>query len=315
MERTGADPGGPAIEAAASALADAGATGRDLRVIDLEDEPSRFTRPFRERCPDRYEHVRAPAAEAMRKAADLARAGGPVVVSGPSDRVAVDAYPVFRREAARPRLRVTLVSTDGGWVRSDPAVLEDAALLRGVPGLALVVPADARTAAAALGAILRLDGAAYLRLGPTLPTQLGEVPFEIGRARQLRDGTDLALLAVGRPVELALDAAEALGRVGLSARVLDFASLAPIDEKAVLRAARDTGAVLTLEEHQALTGLGVTVAALTAEHAPVPVRRIGAPDLFGRGGDADQGPADLGIGLEAALEEAWELLRLKGKVQ
>ena len=298
-----------------AALAGLGGVRPDLRVVDLDAHGSTFTRRFASEFPDRYVQASGDLAAGVARAVALISEGGPVVLAGPAEGVVVHGFAPIRRLLARRLSPLLLVTTDGGWTSSEPAVLEDVALLRGVPGLKVVVPADARTARSALDLLGRTEGPAYIRLSRELVDRVGDVPFEIGRARELRAGVDLAMMAVGPPVALALQAAGALAEVGLATRVLDLASIAPCDEKAILRAARDTGAVLTVEEHQAATGVGALVAALTAENVPVPVRRLGVPDLPGRQGPPGGGRAALGLTLDAVRDEAWELLRLKGKVQ
>lgn len=305
-----------ALSSAGEALLQAGIDLPELRLLSLEESPTEFSQPFRARFPERCLPARLSIRESMEASAESAVSGrGPVVVAGPAEVLAVEAVGPFRRAVVRDRRSVKLVSIDGGWSPAAPAVLEDVALLRGLPGITVIVPADAATSAVATGQIIRLEGPGYLRLSPDLPDRAGDAPFELGRVRPLRDGRDLALLATGRPVALAIQVAEELARVGIESRVLDCASLAPLDEKAILRAARDTGALLTLEEHQVATGLGALVAAVTAENVPVPVRRLGALDLLGPAGEPTAGRTALGLTVEDALEEAWELLRLKGKVQ
>lgn len=296
-------------------LRELGAELTALRLIDLHPAPSPFTTGFRTRFPERTEPAFPTALAAWERVAQLAGEGGVVFVAGPAQSVVVEGFPLFRRLVARHRPTVKLVTTDGGWTGSDPPVLEDLALIQGAPGVTVVVPGDHSTAQSGLKAVGRMEGPAYVRLAPDLPAPLAPAPFELGRARELREGRDLTIAAVGPPIALAWRTAEELGRVGLSARVLDCASLAPFDEKAILRAARDTGALLTIEDHQAATGLGARVATLTAENFPVPVRRLGSPDLFGLSTGPEAGRAELGLTVESALEEAWELLRLKGKVQ
>lgn len=297
------------------ALAELGAARDDLRVVDLGPPGSPFTAGFARRYPGRYVgSAEEPAAGADRALA-WASDGSVTVLCGPAARVVLHAFGPLRGLLARARAPILCVATDGGWTGSDPAMLEDLPLLRGLPGISVVVPADRATARTAVGLLVATGGPGYLRLSPELNPRLGPGSFAIGRARELRAGGDLAILAVGPPVALALAAADSLAEVGLAARVLDLASLAPGDAKAVLRAARDTGALLTLEEHQAATGVGPWVAALTAENAPVPVRRLGVPDLWGPRGAPERGRAEVGLTLEAVRDEAWELLRMKGKVQ
>ncbi len=304
------------LAAGASALEVAGTADGKITVLDLDRSPSAFTAGWATVHPERYRSVSAVGAgEAVETAAGLAAADTPVFLAGSAERLAVEGFSALRRTVAQPRRNVKVVVTDGGWSPSAPAVLEDVALLRGLPGISLVVPADAASAADAVRSVATMEGPAYLRLSPEAPAPLGEIPLVPGRARELRSGSDLALLALGPAMHLAVEAAAQLARSGLSVRVLDLAWLRPVDEKAILRAARDCGALLTLEENQAATGIGTLVAALTAENTPVPVRRLGSPDLFGPAGAPAEGRSSLGLTAQTAVDEAWELLRLKGKVQ
>jgi transketolase len=194
-------------------------------------------------------------------------------------------------------------------------MVEDIGLMRGLPGMTVIVPADAPTTRAATFAVHDRPGPAYVRLTrENLPT-VTDGSFAIGTAAELRPGTDLTIVAVGALVARGLEVAEELAAVGVSTRVLDFASVKPFDEPALLRAARDTGAILVLEEHSVLTGVGALVASTTGENYPVPVRRVGVPDVFGESGDPWALLDRYGMSLERIRDEAWELLRLRGKAQ
>jgi transketolase len=180
--------------------------------------------------------------------------------------------------------------------------------------MTVIVPSDAPTTRAATFAVADRAGPAYVRLTRENLPVVTDGSFAIGRAAELRSGSDLTIVAIGALVARALEVAEELSRVGLSVRVLDFASVKPFDEPALLRAARDTGAILVLEEHSVLTGVGALVAATTSENYPVPVRRVGVPDVFGESGDPWALLDRYGMSKERIREEAWELLQLRGKV-
>ncbi|MGI0053551.1 MAG: transketolase C-terminal domain-containing protein, partial [Thermoplasmata archaeon] len=177
------------------------------------------------------------------------------------------------------------------------------------------VPANGAAAVAAVRASAASEGPVYLRV-PTEPdAPVGAGTFDYGVAPELRPGGDLTVVGVGPPLRLALELADRLGAVGLSVRVLDGASVKPLDAPSILRAARETGAILTVEAHQALTGYGARVAAVTAASYPVPVRRVGLPDLDG-GAETPagaEGLAEYGISPGRLDEEAFELLRARGK--
>ena len=247
-----------------------------------------------------------------------ARDGKTVFASGPLAVVAGTEYGVVRTEVAPSRASVKIVARDGGLTgvgARDRLLLEDVGVMRGIPGMTVVVPADAPTTEAATHALATRDGPAYLRLAADERPTVTDGSFRLGTAAELRAGSDLTVVALGAMVERALTIAAEFRQVGVSVRVLDLASVKPFDEAAVLRAARDTGALLTAEEHGLPTGIGTLIAAVTAENYPVPVRRVGVPDVFA-GPDDGGDPFDrLGLSLARMRDEAWELLRQRGKVQ
>lgn len=273
---------------------------------------------FRQRFPDRRGLVEGPTdlRELLNLAASRQHSAW---VVGPAESIVPSLYPWVREHAAADGGPFRLVATRSGLVGTPPngvpPMLDDLALMAGVPGMTVLVPSDAATAQAMTRWLPSFSAPAYLRLTELPAPENAGPPWTFGQARVVREGADVGLIAIGSMVARAVAAAEELGRVGLSARVLDLASAKPIDLKAILRTARDTGALLTLEEHLVGNGVGTLVAGLTAENYPVPVRRLGVPDLPG---PAARGPAALdalGLSPERIVEETWELLRLKGKVQ
>lgn len=301
---------------APSTLAALGLRTPGLRLVSLGDEAAAFAEEAARAVPDRYESFPAGDVEtAVRRAAERADGGAPVVLVVPSRLLLGTGYAVLREAVALPRRSVTVVSDAGGWDTPGAAVLEDVALATTLPGFAVVVPADARTAAEALGVLVAAEGPGYLRLPPRAPADLGGPAFALGQARPLRDGRDIGLLAVGSMVPVAQAAGAELERVGITSRVLDLASVRPLDQKAILRAGRDTGALLVLEETVASLGLADRIAGITAEADPVLVRRLGPPDLPRPGAPAEAGRRAMGLGVDAVVDEAWELLRRKGKVE
>jgi transketolase len=306
-------------EAYGQTLVELGAT--DPNVVVLDPEPpsesgaSRFGRQF----PDRYFSVTESEPTLLAVAAELA-AGQRCVFASASARFAVgEAYNFLRHTIVHRRADVKLVTTDASLATSGPErpppFLEDIGIVRGLPGMTVIVPCDAPSTRAAVLALHERAGPAYLRLTTDDRPTLTDGSFRVGRAAELRSGSDLTIVAIGTMVASALEVAEDLARVGVSTRVLDFASVKPFDEPALLRAARDTGAILVLEEHSALTGIGGLVAATTSENASVPVRRVGIPDVFVEPGAPETQFERYGLGVPRIRDEAWELLRLRGKVQ
>ena len=195
------------------------------------------------------------------------------------------------------------------------AVVEDLGVMRGVPGMTVLVPADAPSAQSAVEAVAARTGPAYVRLTRELLPTVTHGPLQIGRAAVLREGGDVTVAAVGAMVVRSLELAAELSKVGVSARVLDLGSVKPFDAPAVLRAARETGALLVAEEHSVTTGVGSLVATVTAENVPVPVRRVGLADVFEGTEGPGAAPGALALSLSRMMDEAWELLRLRGKVE
>lgn len=294
---------------------------RDANVVVLDADLSGSTRTvlFGQKFPDRFYNVGVMEPTMMSIAAGLSLGGRPVFASTFAVFAAGQAYNAVRQSICYNRANVKIVATHGGLLVGGDGgthqIVEDIGLMRGLPGMTVVVPADAPTTRAATFAVAERDGPAYVRLTRENLPVVTDGSFALGRAAELKTGTDLTIVAVGAMVHRALEVAEELGRVGISVRVLDLASVKPFDEAAVLRAARDTGALLVLEEHSVLTGVGALVASATSENYPVPVRRVGVPDLFGESGEPWALLDKFGLSRQRIVDEAWELLKLRGKVQ
>lgn len=305
-------------DAYGKALLELGGLDPTLVVMDADLSGSTRTILFGQKYPERFFNVGVMEPTMMTMAAGLALGGRTVFASTFAVFAAGQAYNMVRQSVCYNHANVKIVATHGGLLVGGDGgthqMLEDIALMRGLPGMTVIVPADAPTTRAATFAIARFQGPAYVRLTrENLPT-VTDGAFAIGRAQELRAGSDLTIVAIGAMVARGLAVAEELHRVGVECRVLDFASIKPFDQKALLKAARETGAILTMEEHTALTGLGALVAETTSESYPVPVRRIGVPDVFGESGDPWVLLDRYGLSQARALEEAWELLRMRGKV-
>lgn len=300
-------------------LVELGERDPGLVVLDADLSGSTRTQMFGQRFPQRFFNVGVMEPTMMTMASGLALGGRTVFASTFAVFAAGQAYNMVRQSICYNHANVKIVATHGGLLVGGDGgthqIVEDIGLMRGLPGMTVVVPADAPSTRAAVLAVTGFDGPAYVRLTrENLPT-VTDGGFVLGKAQELRPGADLTVVAVGAMVARALDVAEELHRVGVEARVLDLASVKPFDEKALLRAARDTGAILTLEEHTTLTGVGALVAAATSENYPIPVRRVGVPDVFGESGEPWGLLDRFGLSKERCLEEAWELLRARGKVQ
>jgi transketolase len=315
---TGERSTGSLVDAFGHALLELGERDPRLAVFDSGVARSTRTELFGEKFPDRFFDVGAMSSSMIAMATGAALGGRTVFASSSAEFAAGAAYNAVRHSVCYQRANVKLVATHAaarsGALPTVRPMLEDIGLMRGLPRMSVVVPADAPSTRAATFALAERLGPAYLRLsGETLPV-VTDGTFALGRAAELRAGTDLTIVALGALVVRALDLAEELAQVGISTRVLDFASVKPFDEPALLRAARDTGAILVLEEHTVLTGVGALVASTTAENYPVPVRRVGVPDLLVEAGSPGSRLDRYGMSAERLRDEAWELLKSRGKV-
>jgi transketolase len=200
------------------------------------------------------------------------------------------------------------VGQDGGSHQS----VEDIALMRSLPNMKIIVPADFVEAKAAVKAAREIQGPIYIRLGrPKLPIiHDANYRFELGKARILRPGGDVTILAIGIMVHEALEAAQRLAANGIEAEVINVATVKPLDEETILESVRKTGRVITAEEHSIIGGLGGAVAELLGERAPTPMRRIGIEDLFGLSGTADELLKHFQLTAEDIYRSSFELANL-----
>ncbi len=300
-------------------LVSLGEADANLVVLDAGPAGFAYTRAFGARFPDRAFVVDPTGPIMMARAAELSLSNRTVFANTYAVLAAGPAYDPVRRSICPVRANVKIVAThgppdvdaDGGT----PLMMEDLGLMRGLPGMTVIVPGDAPTTRSVVRAVAGFHGPAYVRLArEDLPT-VSDGTFALGRANELRGGSDLTIIAIGTLLARAVAVADELGRVGISVRVLDLASVKPVDIAGIVRAARDTGAILVLEEHTVETGIGALVAATTSENYPVPVRRVGVPDVFAESGETEAILDRLGLSTSRIMDEAWELLELRGKVQ
>ena len=229
------------------------------------------------------------------------------------------AYEQVRNSIAYPGLSVTVVGSHGGVsVGEDGAThqcIEDYALMRAVPGMLVCCPCDGHEMKLAVEALINYKGPAYLRLErpatEIITDEIEGYSFELGKGVQLRDGKDVTIIAVGINVPMAMKAAELLEAEGISARVIDMHTIKPLDEELVLKAARETGCIVTSEEHSVIGGLGGAVCELLSGKCPVPVVRHGVNDEFGRSGTYSAVLEYFGITPEGIAEKARQAVALK----
>jgi transketolase len=268
-------------------LADA---GHDIVALEADLSASTGGIKLRTEHPERWYTVGAAEQNMISMAAGLAAAGKTAFCASFAVFMPGHCFDQIRISVVQPQLNVKLLASHGGVsVGEDGAsaqAIEDLALMTALPGLTVLVPADVVEAGKAIWAAGTTDGPFYIRVGrPKLQVLYDEShEFEIGKAHQLRDGTDVTVIACGLLVAAAVEAAEALAGDGLSVRVLNMSTIKPLDDEAILRAARETGAIVTAEEHNVIGGLGSAVARTLALQAPTPVEMVGVQDRFGESG-------------------------------
>ena len=287
----------------------------DLVVLDADLAAATKTGMFRKAHPDRHFDCGIAEGNRMGVAAGLATMGYVPFVSSFAMFAAGRAFEQIRNSIAYPRLNVKIGATHGGIsVGEDGAshqCCEDFALMRSIPGMTVLCPADDVEAKAAVKAAYEHEGPVYLRFGRlALPVFHDEATFkfEIGKGEQLTEGSDVAIIATGLEVNEALIAAEQLKNEGIQARVINLCTIKPLDEELVVKAAKECGAVVTCEEHSILGGLGEAVAAVLGEQCPIPMRRVGVKDVFGHSGPAWELLEQFGLRSDAIIAAVKELV-------
>jgi transketolase len=305
-------------EALGETLLELAAEGRDdIVALDADLAKSTTTAKFAAKYPDRFFDVGIAEQNMIGTAAGLA-AGGMTPFTGSFAVFATGrAYDQIRNSVCYANLGVKLTPTHAGvTVGPDGGshqMLEDIALMRVLPNMRVLVPADYRAARGAIRAAASTPGPVYIRLGrAALPAVHGEdFDFEIGRAYVLREGADVTLAACGVMVERALAAADLLAGEGIEATVVDVSTIKPLDTAAILSAARATGAVVTCEEHSIIGGLGSAIAELVGENAPMPLERVGVRDVFGTSGEPEELMRHFGLTAEDVAIAARKVVHRK----
>lgn len=277
-------------EAYGNALAEFG-DKYNFVVLDADLAAATKTGIFKKKFPKRHIECGIAEGNMMCVAAGLAAAGIMPFASSFAMFAAGRAFEQIRNSIAYPHLNVKIGATHAGiTVGEDGAThqcLEDLALMRTLPGMVVINPADAVEARAAVEAAILYQGPVYLRFGRLAVPVIYDkdtYKFEMGKGVQMKEGTDVTIIATGIMVDMALTAAEQLANEGISARVINMHTIKPIDRALVLEAAKATGTIVTAEEHNIIGGLGSAVAEVVSEGCPVPVLRVGVEDVFGRSG-------------------------------
>ena len=304
-------------DAYGEALVEIGAKYDNLIVLDADLSCATKTGTFKKQYPERFFNCGIAEQNLIGVATGLTIAGKLVFCSSFAMFAAGRAFEQVRNAVGYPHNNVKIAATHAGpSVGEDGATHqcnEDIALMRTIPGMTILSPADGNEAKACVRAAAEFDGPVYLRFG-RMPVPMifdDDYKIEIGKGVTLKDGSDVTIIANGLMVGMALEAAETLKEEGISARVINIHTIKPLDEELVIKAAKETGAVVTAEEHSVIGGLGGAVAETLASTYPVPVLRVGVEDKFGTSAPAAEVLKAYGLTAENIVAKAKQAIALK----
>lgn len=304
-------------EAYGNALAEFGSDTR-IVVFDADLSKSTKTDTFKKKYPERFFNMGIAEANMMVTAAGMASCGKIAFASTFAMFAAGRAFEQIRNSICYPKLNVKIAATHAGiTVGEDGAshqAIEDIAIMRAVPNMTIISPADAVETRHAIKAAIEYDGPVYIRLGRlNVPVIFSEenYKFELGKGITLSEGKDVTIIATGMMVQAALEARDTLKQEGIDARVIDIHTIKPIDAELIVKAAKETGAIVTAEEHNIIGGLGSAVAEVVTENYPVPVLRVGVMDKFGKSGKPDVLMEMYGLTAANIVAKVKDVMKLK----
>ena len=304
-------------DAYGKALVELGEKNEKLVVFDADLAAATKTGMFKKAFPDRFIDCGIAEGNMMGVAAGMATAGYTVFASSFAMFAAGRAFEQIRNTIGYPHINVKIGATHAGIsVGEDGAshqCCEDIALMRTIPGMTIINPADDIEARLAVFAAAEHDGPVYMRFGRLAVPRVFDdsYKFEIGKGVYLNKGTDVTIIATGLLVERAIQAAELLKNEGISASLINMATIKPIDRDIILDAAKTTGCIVTAEEHNIIGGLGSAVSEVVAEEYPVPVLRVGVEDTFGKSGPALELLEIFGLNAQNIVAKAKRAIELK----
>ena len=282
-------------EAYGKALAALANTNENVVVLDADLSKSTKTADFKAVAPEKFFNMGIAEGNMMGVAAGLSTCGKVPFVSTFAMFAAGRAFEQIRNSICYPKLNVKVCATHAGLtVGEDGAshqAIEDISLMRSVPNMVVINPADDIETEAAIKAVAEMEGPCYVRLGRMAVSRVNDETnynFVIGKGITLAEGNDVAIIATGIMVEAALEAKEELAKEGINTRVINIHTIKPIDEELIIKAAKETGVIVTAEEHSVIGGLGSAVAEVVSENCPVPVLRVGVKDTFGESGKPNE---------------------------
>jgi transketolase len=305
-------------DAYGKALVELGEKNKNIVVLDADLSKSTKTADFSKHYPERFFNMGISEADMMSTAAGLASCGKVPFASTFAMFAAGRAFEQVRNSICYPKLNVKVAATHAGiTVGEDGAshqAIEDVSIMRSIPNMVVISPSDGVETRAAVIAAAEHYGPVYLRLGRLAVPVIYEdkdFKFEIGKAITAREGSDVTIIACGIMVSRAVEAAEILKSEGINAGVIDMHTIKPIDRDAVVKAAKETGAIITAEEHSIIGGLGSAVAEVISEEAPAILRRVGIKDVFGQSGQPEELMNLYGLTAGRLVEEARNILKRK----
>ncbi|MCI7248313.1 MAG: transketolase family protein [Clostridiales bacterium] len=296
------------------ALVELGASHPELVVMDADLSGSTKTGMFAKAYPDRFFNMGIAEQGMYATAAGLALSGKTVCASTFAMFAAGRAYEIIRNSIGYTKANVKICATHAGiTVGEDGAshqTFEDIALMRNIPGMTVLNPSDDVSAKKLIAKAVEMEGPCYIRLGrAAVPVFYDDsVELEIGKGIQLRDGKDVTIIATGIMISEAMAAAETLAADGIDARVVDIHTIKPIDEEIIIKAAQETGAIVTAEEHSVIGGLGSAVSEVVVKNAPVKMAFVGQNDTYGESGKPDELKAKYGMNADAIVKAVKGLL-------
>ena len=299
------------------ALVELGAKRDDFVVLDADLAAATQTGMFKKAFPDRFYDCGIAEADMMGIAAGIAATGKKVVCSSFAMFAAGRAFEQIRNSIGYPHLNVIIGATHAGIsVGEDGAThqcCEDIALMRTIPGMTIINPADETEAKKAVEAAFELDGPGYMRFGRLAVPVIfdDDYKFEVGKSVELKEGNDVTIIATGLMVAEAIKAYKLLKNDGINARIINMHTIKPLDNEAVIKAAKETGAIVTAEEHSVVGGLGGAVSELLSEECPVPVLKLGVYDTFGHSGPAPKLLDEFGLRAVNIAEKAKKAVAMK----
>ena len=300
-------------------LVELGSTNTDIVVVGADTTESLQAVDFGMVFPERVFQVGSAEPNLMSVAAGLAAAGKIAFAATYSVFGSAHTYNIIRQNVAYTRLNVKIFCSHAGLsVGPDGAthqINEDIGLMRGLPGMTVLVPADGPETGRSVEAAVAIRGPVYCRFSRANAPTLTEAddPFEVGKASVMRDGSDITLIGCGLMVSQCLEAADALAKERVSARVLNLSTVKPLDVDAIDRAARETGGIVTAEEHTVVHGIGGAVASRVVQDHPVPMAFVGVQDVFGESGTAEQLFVKDGLTADRIADSARVVLGRRGR--